>query len=133
MIDFPDWFVALMVAALALGGALPVSGPLAVVGYLRAGRHPYRNAVWYWAWSTVVSAAIMSACIVLRIFFVAAVLDWALLWTLAWYLLPDEHRARLLHRRPPHPHPQNQSYQPPYPPYQPYQPLHAQQYAGRPR
>lgn len=124
MIDFPDWFVALMVAALALGGALPVSGPLAAVGYLRACRHPLWNGFWYWAWSTVLSAAIMTACIVLRIFFVAAVLDWALLWTLAWYLLPHEHRARLLRRRPPHPHPQ---YQPPYPQ------LHTQQYAGRPR
>ena len=134
MIDFPDWFVALLVATVLLGGATPVSVPLAAVGHVRARRHPYWNALWYWAWSTVLSAAIMVACIGLRIFFVAAILDCALLWTLAWFLLPAERRARLQYGRTVHPQPI--PYAVPYPMHHPMpqpQPLHAQQYAGWPR
>jgi hypothetical protein len=132
--DLPDWFVAGMIAALVLGGAIPVSGPLAAVGYVRARRHPYWNAVWYWAWSTVLSAAIMVACIGLRIFFVAAILDCALLWTLAWFLIPSERRARLQYGRTARPQPYAVPYPVPHPmPQVPQQQLHAQQYAGWPR
>jgi hypothetical protein len=99
MIEFPDWFVALMLAALAVGGAVPASGPLAAVGYLRGGRYRVWNGVWYWAWSTALSTAIMTACVFLHIFWCAAVIDMALLWLLTWFLIPRAQRARILHRR----------------------------------
>lgn len=136
MIEFPDWLLALMIAALAVGTAVPVSGPLAVVGYLRGGRHRLWNGFWYGAWSAVLSTAIMAACMFLDIFWCAAVLDWTLLWLLAWFLMPRAQRDRILHRRAFQPQP----YVVPHPMPQPMpmqhvqqQPLHAQQYAGWPR
>ncbi|MGW6198478.1 hypothetical protein ACWF0M_20190 [Kribbella sp. NPDC055110] len=66
MIDLPDWFVALMFAAVA--------------------------------WSTLLSTAIITACMFLDIFWCAAVLDWGLLWLLTWFLLPHAQRDRI--RRP---------------------------------
>ncbi|WP_327638090.1 hypothetical protein OHB24_06870 [Kribbella sp. NBC_00482] len=132
MFELPDWFVALMIATLAVCGAVPASGPLAVVGYLRGGRHRLLNGFWYWAWSTALSTAIMAACAYLDIFWCAAVLDWTLLWLLAWFLMPRAQRDRILHRRTFQPTP----YVVPQPMPQPMpmqQPLHAQQYAGWPR
>lgn len=128
MIEFPDWFVALMIAALAVGSAVPASGPLAVVGYLRGGRHRLWNGFLYWAWSTALSSAIMAAFAYLDIFWCAAVVDWTLLWLLAWFLMPHAQRDRILHRRAARPQPM--PYAVPHPMQQP---LHAQQYAGWPR
>ncbi|WP_410785983.1 hypothetical protein [Kribbella sp. C-35] len=105
MIDFPDWFVALMFAAVALGAAVPVSGPLAVVGYLRGSRHRYWNGLWYWAWSTLLSTAIITACMLLDIFWCAAVLDWGLLWLLTWFLMPHAQRDRIRRPAPAQPQP----------------------------
>ena len=132
MFELPDWFVALMIATLAVCGAVPASGPLAVVGYLRAGRYRVWNGFWYWTWSTALSTAIMAACAYLDIFWCAAVLDWTLLWLLAWFLMPRAQRDRILHHRTFQPQPM--PYVVPYPmPMQQVQPLHAQQYAGWPR
>jgi hypothetical protein len=133
----PDWYAALAVAALVGTGALMTSGPLAVVGWLRAERHRFWNGVWHFTWSIALSAAIMAVCLLLHLGWLMTVLDCAVLWSLAWFLLPRERRARILHHpnigQPPDPqppmYPQPAYPQPPYPQQQ----LHAQQYAGWPR
>jgi hypothetical protein len=62
-VEFSPADVALILAVLfviAVCGALPVTIPLAVVGYRRAERYPGGNALWYWFWGTGLTVAIMA-------------------------------------------------------------------------
>jgi hypothetical protein len=65
-VEFPAWFIALYLLGIALLGAvaaLPATIPLAIAGHRRAVRNRGWNAVWYWAWGTLLSLVLMGALV----------------------------------------------------------------------
>ncbi|ADB35317.1 hypothetical protein Kfla_6315 [Kribbella flavida DSM 17836] len=87
----------LVLGLLAVAAAVPASGPLGVVGVLRARRDGGRvlgNGLWYWVWGTAVSWAVMLGCARLGLGWWAVPVAWLPGWLAAWVLRPPGSLAR---------------------------------------